>query len=248
MKKLLLISISILIILTPSPVNAATSQGVSVAARPNIGSYPPTGFTVTRITDTQVQVSWTPDPGSANTTIRVKYDAIPESAEDGYLLYCGTGSNVTDTYLNLDVMWSKQYYVAASVSPEGYYSEYIYEYVENPNVEEIADSIDSLSDVFGLISSAIGSIGIHMIFEILLVLGLLFIAIRTGDLFLYIVSGIITMFISISWVQSYPNLSIPMFCLGGYFIFKAIILSFEGGASKGWSQFKSIWGKIREKL
>lgn len=122
--------------------------------------------------------------------------------------------------------------------------------------DNVTDAIDnltagltgSLNGLTGGISTLQLQVDFTPLFQILLVLGILYLSLKANDIFFFIVAGLITMFISVSWVQDYPNLSIPMFCLGGYHIFKAIILAFQGGGSKGWSQFKSIWGKIREKF
>lgn len=142
----------------PLPVNAATSTAdVTVYVRIEYeGVLPPSGFRVTRITDTEVLLEWTPAEGSANTSIRMKINSLPEDINDGYLVYTGNASTFTDTWLHLDYIWSEIYYIAYSENATGGYSEsYAWGYTESPYVEEVADNLLNLGSIFQVMSDYI---------------------------------------------------------------------------------------------
>lgn len=235
-----------------SPVMSSNTASFTVTARGDIGlPQPPTNFTVTRITDTLVRVSWTPWSGSTNTSIRAKFDAEPTAYNDGYILFYGSGNETTDVYLNLDVMWSKMWYVAASENSSGGWSDYITEYVESPNVAEIANQLGGLNNVF---SGIVSALQMGKLFEVLLVLGIFAIAlwrkdkeanVETAIIFLT-VSGLVTLYIALGWIATYQGVGLAMVGLGGYQLFEAVRLGLEsGGASRGFAQFKGWWNKAR---
>lgn len=132
------------------PVLAATSTAdVTVYVKMEyFGVLPPSDFTVTRITDTEILLEWTPAEGSANTSIRMKVNSLPEDIEDGYLVYCGNASEFTDEWLDLDVIWSEVYYIAYSENATGGLSEsYVWDYTESPYVEDVANNLSSLGNL-----------------------------------------------------------------------------------------------------
>ena len=131
-----------------SPVMASNTADVTVYVTIEWGGVlPPSNFRVTRITDTQVLIEWTPAAG-ANTSIRMKIDDLPDDYYDGYLVYSGNASSFTDEWLNLDLMWSKVYYIAYSENATGGLSEsYVWGYTESPFVAEVAENLSWLSSL-----------------------------------------------------------------------------------------------------
>jgi len=79
----------------------------------------PGAFTVTYISDTEVELSWVAGLAANNTMVRAAYGRIPASRTDGYLVYYGSNTTATDTALNLDDTASTIYYRAWSESATG---------------------------------------------------------------------------------------------------------------------------------
>lgn len=227
---------------------AATNADVTVYVTPLSGVGPPSNLLLTDLGLTTVQATWSAGTNSTYTMLRGSRSGIPTSITDGELIYYDTGTthNITNGVLLLinyqDIYVSAWSYGSDNITVSNSYAS---AHIGGETMEELAEEVSGLSDA---IASLQFQVDFNLLFQILLVLGILYLSFKANDIFFYIVAGLITMFISVSWVQDYPNLSIPMFCLGGYHIFRAIIMAFQGGSSKGWSQFKSIWGKIREKL
>lgn len=96
-----------------SSVFAATSENVTVTATGFICEAP-AGFTVTRISDQEVEITWAKGEGAENTMIRGKYGEYPANRDDGYEVYYGAGTNVTDTSMHLDETAGKLFYRAWS--------------------------------------------------------------------------------------------------------------------------------------
>lgn len=80
---------------------------------------PPDGFTVLRVTDTDISISWMPGTSAENTMVRAAVGRMPESRVDGYLVYYGNGTVYNDTALNLDEMATEVYYRAWSETALG---------------------------------------------------------------------------------------------------------------------------------
>ena len=79
----------------------------------------PGAFTVTYISDTEVELSWVAGLAANNTMVRAAYGRIPASRTDGYLVYYGDNTTAIDTALNLDDTASTVYYRAWSESATG---------------------------------------------------------------------------------------------------------------------------------
>lgn len=105
------------------PAFAATSAEVIVTATGFICDAP-TSFTVTRISDTEVQLDWTKGEAAENTMVRAKYGEYPESETDGYEVYYGDGTTATDTTMDLDETGGKLYYRAWSETGDVYSDDY----------------------------------------------------------------------------------------------------------------------------
>jgi len=113
-------------LLLPSPVQADTSQNVTVTAAGYICEVPG-GFTLTYISDHEVQITWTKGDGAAKTMIRAKYGSYPEDVDDGYLVYYGDGESCSDTAVSLDETATAVHYRAWS---EDEYGAFTAEWVE----------------------------------------------------------------------------------------------------------------------
>lgn len=108
-----LILLAVCFWLVPTQVLAETSAEVTVTATGYVCDAPG-GFTVTYISDYEVGLSWTKGDGAENTMVRAKYGSMPESREDGYLVYYGNGNYTSDTGVSLDETASDIYYRAWS--------------------------------------------------------------------------------------------------------------------------------------
>ena len=107
----------------PSSVMASTTADVLVTATPFTGGpTAPSGFTVTRITDTLIKLDWTPAAGANNTRILAKVDSPPTGLTDGYVVYYGNGVTANDTFTNLDVIGGTVYYAAFTENATGGWS------------------------------------------------------------------------------------------------------------------------------
>lgn len=100
--------------LLPMVASAATEQDVTVTATPAYGILT---FSIDYISDTQMDLSWTTTGDVVNVMVRAKYgedlDEIPNedtTPSDGYLVYEGDGSSVSDTSLDFDQNPGPLYY------------------------------------------------------------------------------------------------------------------------------------------
>jgi len=76
-----------------NPVVTVTVQAWVVAA--------PSGFTLTYISDTEIQIDWVNSPAANATMIRAAYGHPPEDRTDGYEVYYGTNTTYTDDAIDL---------------------------------------------------------------------------------------------------------------------------------------------------
>ena len=130
----------LLALLIPTPVQAATSSSanITITATGYICNAPG-GFTITYISDTELELSWTPGVGANNTMVRAAYGREPESRTDGYLVYYGNATVASDTALNLDEVASPIYYRAWSQSASGAWEETgSSDFLEGPALKLIA--------------------------------------------------------------------------------------------------------------
>ena len=95
--------------LLPVPVMGASEAGVTVVATPDVGDGI-TSFTATIITDTQVDLEWTVDVDITSVIIRAQYGSMPMSRTEGYLVYEGSGSSISDTSMNFDTEAGELFY------------------------------------------------------------------------------------------------------------------------------------------
>jgi hypothetical protein len=118
-------------------------------------------------------------------------------------------------------------------------------------MEEVAESINLLSTS---LSGLDFSIDFDLIFGLFIVLGMFTIALWRKDkepnvessIMFLIVCGLVTIYIALTWIDDYQGVALAMSALGGYQLFEAVRLGIvAGGPSKGMSQFKGWYGKIR---
>ena len=112
----------VLIPIIPCAVSAAT---ITVTNQPSFTSGILT-FTVTYISDTQMDLAWTIDGTVANVMVRAKYGAYPTdipdaftAPTDGYLVYYGTNLSVSDTSMSFDQNAGSLYYKAWAQKVDG---------------------------------------------------------------------------------------------------------------------------------
>jgi hypothetical protein len=76
-----------------------------------------TSFTVTYVSDTEIDLSWTTDRTIANVMVRAKYGTPPANPpdantapSDGYLVYYGSGTSAVDTSMDMNQNMGTLYY------------------------------------------------------------------------------------------------------------------------------------------
>jgi len=84
--------------------------------------------------------------------------------------------------------------------------------------------------------------------EVLLLIGILILAFWQKDMIIWLISGLVTIFLSVLWIDDYTGVVIAFWCLGVYQLLKAAMMALEvGGPARGLSQFKAMWQKARRK-
>lgn len=119
--RLLVIGIIVLLNLLPMTVSAATSVVVVITATP-VGVQPPTPFTVTVVSNTELQLDWGYPVGTVVAMIRAKYGFPPATMADGYLVYTGAGITATDNSVDLENNTGTIYYAAWGQNALGVWS------------------------------------------------------------------------------------------------------------------------------
>ncbi len=85
-----------------------------------------------------------------------------------------------------------------------------------------------------------------LIFEVLLVLGVFVLAMwRKTDVIFTIVSGLVLGFAALSWVATYPQISVPLAGLGLYQVGQGILLAFGTKPAGGISILKAAINKVK---
>lgn len=107
---ILAFALAIMLLLLFQPVvNAATTADVTITAT-GIVVAAPGGFTITYVSDYEVNISWTKPVGADKTMIRAAFGRMPTSITDGYEVYYGTGNNFNDSAASLatpDIVYYK---------------------------------------------------------------------------------------------------------------------------------------------
>jgi len=116
----------------------SSEADVEVLATPIWSGRAPTVLIVTFVTANETALAWTKGASQNNTMIRVGYNAYPETINDGYLLYQGTGNITGDYAPNLDEYFGMVYYRAwGDNSTDGWSETYVSASLENPAVSEL---------------------------------------------------------------------------------------------------------------
>jgi len=116
-----LLVVFVVLFLLPSVVVADTSEDIVVTARGYIVDAPG-NFTITYVSDSEVDLDWIKGPSVNNTMVRVKYGSYPEDRDDGYLVYYGTNNNCTDSSILL-ATYEVPYYKAWNQRNDGIWEE-----------------------------------------------------------------------------------------------------------------------------
>lgn len=116
-RKLVVVT-AVFLALIVTPVSAGITADVTITAIPNWGI---TSFTATVISDTQVDLVWTFAPNVSSVMIRAKYGSEPVDETDGYLVYSGTDTSISDTSMNFDENVGILYYAAFGETEPGVY-------------------------------------------------------------------------------------------------------------------------------
>jgi hypothetical protein len=176
------------------PASADTSAEVTVTATGWVCGAPG-GFTITYISDYEVGLSWAKGAGAVNTMVRAAYGRMPESREDGYLVYYGDREYCSDTAVSLDETATPVYYRAWSQNIGGAWEE-------------------------GETTGFIEGIGVTMIAFIVLALGIVGIAMWKKHLLLYLVAFIGLILIASHLIDTSLILGIPLYLLSGYMMWE----------------------------
>ena len=99
-KLVIVLAIVLCALLIPCAVEAATSADVTITAT-GIIVEPPTGFTVSYVSDFETHLSWIAPANSMATMVRAAYGHVPTSMTDGYLVYQGAGTSFNDKAASL---------------------------------------------------------------------------------------------------------------------------------------------------
>lgn len=86
------------------------------------------------------------------------------------------------------------------------------------------------------------------ILEIVLValaISIIHLAFKEKDIFVYVVSAVITSVMAFIWVDSYVVVAIAIYGLGLYQLFLAVTMALSGESGRGADWFKSMAGKIK---
>ena len=117
----------LIVCLIPTTVLADAAVNVLITATPMF-SAGITSFTVTYITDTQMDLDWTVDPTVDKVMVRAKYGEYPAdipnedtAPTDGYLVYYGFDFSTVDTSMDFDSNLGILYYKAWAQKPDGHW-------------------------------------------------------------------------------------------------------------------------------
>lgn len=100
LRAVILVGILLAIVVPISKAEAATSQQVEVTAMGYI-TGPLVDFTLTYVSDTEIDIDWTMPADATNILIRAAYGHVPTGVTDGYEVYFGSGNTTTDDAVTL---------------------------------------------------------------------------------------------------------------------------------------------------
>lgn len=100
---------------------AGSSDSVVVTASGYVEDMAPIDFTVTYISDYEIQLTWVNPPSTNTTEVRAAIGRLPTSRNDGYIVYSGNGTMATD-WVNLVTVDDAVYYAAWRMNDAGTWS------------------------------------------------------------------------------------------------------------------------------
>jgi hypothetical protein len=124
----------------PSP--GLASVDVTITVTPGFHGGP-LDFTLTYLSDTDIQADWTPDADSINTLIRVGFGDYPDNPTSGYEVYYGDGVTAHDLSNNLDAN-GEAYYSAFQEYDTGFSTEYATGYIKGEGMTAIATNMEMI--------------------------------------------------------------------------------------------------------
>ncbi len=188
----------------------------------------PLNFTATYVNAQEVALTWSLNPDWDSVEIRFAYGRYPGAPTEGFLVYAGSGTSCSDTGLDLNRTIADAYYSAWSVDLLGNYSPaYAAAMVVNPAMDEMATALASGAagmqtsvDAFTAMFSALGVV----IVELVVLVVLMSLALWKKSAELYIISGIVAVFLAIQWIR--PGTS--WFYIGIISLFISLIMFLRG--------------------
>jgi hypothetical protein len=125
--RVFIVAVMLVFLAAPTVILAAKSADVNVNATP-IFTAGILSFTITYVTDTQIDLEWTVDPTVDKVMVRAKYGEYPHdipnehiAPSDGYLVYYGFEFSTVDTSMNFDENVGILYYKAWAQKPDGHW-------------------------------------------------------------------------------------------------------------------------------
>lgn len=80
----------------------------------------------------------------------------------------------------------------------------------------------------------------------ILILGLSYLAFWQKHIIIYFITGLITIYVALSWVDIHLGISIAMLFLGLLFLWEGLMVALEdGGPARGWEQIKGWFSRRR---
>lgn len=123
--RLILISVILLFVMAESVYAADPTVTITFSSKVTTGI---TGFTITYISDTQLDLDWGYEGDAVAIMIRAKYGEYPdditsenETPSDGYLVYSGNLTHASDTTMDFDENFGPLYYKAWGQKVDGTY-------------------------------------------------------------------------------------------------------------------------------
>lgn len=148
---------------SPSAEGDTSSTNVYISAYPSICELP-TDIAFTYLAKDKLNISWQNGAGAVNTMIRASYTGVPTSTDDGYLIYYGDDNAIVDNIVAFDFS-NTVYYSFWAQRADGLWA--------GVPVEIAVDAPETIE-----------------VWQILLVLGLIFVAFWRAWGWLYLVDGL----------------------------------------------------------
>lgn len=229
-----------------APVIAGTTASWTVTAR-GAAYATPANLILTRIDQNTVEASWLDTGITPYFLLQVNsedYITDPASQEAAYY-GSATSANISWPYDNMEIYATLWGYDTDNVTHTTDYAEAM---AGGTFLTQVAEALDGLSGTFDNFL-----IVAQLLAGSIFVLGMFGIALWYSNrggvkaVVLFIISGLITLFIGITWIGDYEGISIAMMGLALFeFTEGAIMALSSGGPSKGVSQLKGWIGNMRK--